>query len=113
MSRKAKYAKRGALIVGIPFSLWSLLILITVLSSNDPSQGALVSFGIVLPAAILGFPWSLGLVIIGAKIPELSGNTVIGYVGLGLIILGPMINGALVGYRIGATDDKSFGEDET
>lgn len=106
MDTKTRYAKKGALIIGIPFALWSLFLFITVYTSNDPSLGSVISFGIAMPSMILGFPWGLGVIALMAKlavvIKESIFMTPISILGYILMVLAPAINGAIIGYRIGA-----------
>jgi len=106
MDTKLKYAKKGAMIIGIPFTLWSLFLSIYVYTSNDPSLGSVISFGIGIPAALLGFPWGVGVIAFIANLPvaikESMFHTPINIVGYILMVFAPVFNGAIIGYRIGA-----------
>ncbi len=118
MDTKTKYAKKGALIIGIPFALWSLFLFITVYISNDPSLGSVISFGIAMPSVVLGFPWGLGVIALMAKLPvaikESIFITPINILGYVLMVLAPAINGAIIGYRIGVKKQaKEISNNET
>jgi hypothetical protein len=115
MSTKVRYAKNGALIVGIPFLLWSIFLLVTVYSADDPSLGAVISFGIAFPGLIFGLPWSLISFPIGflqVFVRDTIFETPVGFVGLAVFIAAPIVNGALLGYRIGAKKEKKLQEAE-
>ena len=45
----------GAALVGIPFGIWTYLLAFQFCVECDAS----ISFGVVLPAVLLGCPWSL------------------------------------------------------
>ena len=115
MSIRQTYAKRGALIVGVPFLLWTLFCFATVYTSNDPSLGAVISFGVALPAVVLGFPWSLLAFPIGL-LQETFADTLletpIGLIAFAVLIATPVLNGALLGRRIGARKEKKLQESE-
>lgn len=104
-STKWEYAIKGALIIGVPFILWSLFVYWTVYTAEDASMGGVLSFGVYMPAMILGFPWSLAILASTSFLVEMTNTPVvansIANISLMLIIVTPMVNGALVGYRIG------------
>jgi hypothetical protein len=105
MNTKFRYARNGALIIGVPFALWSLFLFITVYTSNDSSLGSVISFGIGVPSVILGFPWSPGAIVLIAKLPMIIKESIIYppviIIGYLIMVLSPAINGAIIGYRIG------------
>ncbi|THF61969.1 hypothetical protein [Pseudothauera rhizosphaerae] len=93
-----KEQRVGALVAGASFGLWALYLYAGLCSTC----GSMVSFGVVLPGCILGFPWGLlwlgALAVLQSALGENS-------IPLPVILLGFVacvsLNGALIGGLFG------------
>jgi hypothetical protein len=83
----------GAAIVAIPFGLWSYLLAFQFCVECDAS----ISFGVVLPAVILGCPWSLIWLVVLMQLQMVFGIDVSQAVMLTGYVVCVAINGALLG----------------
>jgi hypothetical protein len=98
-----KAQRLGAFVLGVPFGIWALYLYANLCSTC----GSMVSFGVVLPACILGFPW--GLLWLGALASlqmALGENTIPLPVTLAGFVICVSLNGALIGGLIGDARSK-------
>lgn len=83
----------GALVAGIAFGLWALYFYLGLCSTC----GSVLSFAVVLPGCVLGFPWGLlWLGVVAALQMVMGESSILVPVLLVGLVLGVSVNGAVI-----------------